>query len=508
MAIGGIDVGTSGCKVVIFDLKGAVLSQAYREYPFLVPQPGWLEIDPELIWSAVVEALKEAVLVLKEPLEAIGVTSHGESMVPLSKEGRALTNLICNFDTRSHRYVEFWKERLGEWPIYQITGMPIHGMYTANKILWLRDNMPQVFEKTWKFMCVEDYVLFRLTGEGPFIDFSLAGRTMMFDVRKKRWSPEILRLMGIDEDRLSNPVPSGTVAGKLSKSVAEEIGLGRRPLVVSGGHDQPCGVLGCAASRAGEAMYGIGTSECVALNLGKNPSFDEAMMRNSFCCYPHVVEGHYLTLAYIASGGSLLRWFRDEFGQVEKQIAQKEGKDVYQVLIERISDRPSSLLILPHFAGSGTPYLDENSRGAILGLTLGSSRFDILRAILESLSFEMRLNVELLEEFGIPVSDFRATGGGARSAVWLKMKADILRKPIFTLETGEAVALGTAILAGLGSGLFGNCEEGVKNMVRIKEKILPRQKDIYEKHYRIYRKVYNQLKGINWELSSLENSKN
>ncbi|WP_369017859.1 FGGY family carbohydrate kinase [Thermatribacter velox] len=504
MAIGGIDVGTSGCKVVIFNLKGEILAQAYREYPFVVPQPGWLEINPELIWKAVVEALKEAVASLREPLEAIGVTSHGESLLPLSKEGKALTNVICNFDTRSHHYVEFWKEKLGNWPIYQITGMPLHGMYSANKILWLKDNAPRVFEEAWKFVCVEDYVLFRLTGEGPFIDYSLAGRTMMFDVRRKEWSPEILKLIGIDKSRLSEPVPSGKVVGRLSKSVAEEIGLDRSPLVASGGHDQPCGVLGCAASKAGEAMYGIGTSECVALNLGENPPFDEAMMRNSFCCYPHVVEGHYLTLAYIASGGSLLRWFRDEFGQEEKQIAQKEGKDVYQVLIERIPARPSSLLILPHFAGSGTPYLDEHSRGAILGLTLGSSRFEILRAILESLSFEMRFNVELLEQFGMAVSDFRATGGGARSAVWLQMKADILRKPVFTLETGEAVALGTAILAGLGSGLFKSCEEGAANMVRIKEKILPCPEDVYEKRYRIYQKIYGQLKGINWELSTLE----
>lgn len=505
MAIGGIDVGTSGCKVVIFNAKGEILAQAYREYPFLVPQPGWLEIDPELIWRAVVEALKEAVASLREPLEAVGVTSHGESLLPLSREGKALTNLICNFDTRSHRYVDFWKERMGEWLIYQITGMPLHGMYTANKILWLRDNLPQVFEKTWKFVCVEDYILFRLTGEGPFIDFSLAGRTMMFDVRQKKWSSEILDLMGVEKGQLSEPVPSGEVVGKLSKKVAEELGsIEKVPLVVSGGHDQPCGVLGCGASKVGEAMYGIGTSECVALNLGKEPPFNETMMHNRFCCYPHVVKDHYLTLAYIASGGSLLRWFRDEFGESEKRLAQKEGRDVYQVLIEHIPERPSSLLILPHFAGSGTPYLDENSRGAILGLTLGSSRFDILRAILESLSFEMRLNVELLEEFGIAVSDFRATGGGARSAVWLKMKADILRKPFFTLETGEAVALGTAILAGLGSGWFKSCEEGMKSMVRIKEKILPSREDLYEKHYRIYRKVYNQLKVINWELSTLK----
>jgi len=500
----GIDVGTSGCKLAAFREDGTMLARTFREYPFITPRAGWLEIDPERIWKAVLSALREMNTRLQGQIDVIAVTSHGETLIPLNAQGEPLCHAIANFDTRAQRYVDFWKERINPLELFYLTGMPLHGMYTVNKILWLRDERPEIFEKTWKFTCVQDFIIFRLTQEEPVIDYSLASRTMMFEVERKEWSPQILSWVGLERERLSRLAPSGTVVGTLTPRLSEEWDLPRGIPIVTGGHDQPCGVLGCGVRERGEAMYGIGTSECVALNLGTIPSFTKGMLENSFCCYPHVMEGCYITLAYIASGGSILRWFRDTLGYEEVLKADRENRDAYEVLLEDLPERPTSLFLLPHFAGSGTPYLDEHSRGALLGLTLGTEKKEIVRAILESLSYEMKLNLDLFEDFGIPVKRLRVIGGGARSREWLQIKADILQKPLLTLDVSEAVALGTAMLAGKARGAFHHLDEAMAAMVREREAFMSSTlAPQYLPRYAVYRKIYDHLKQLNLEMSKL-----
>ncbi len=505
MALVGIDVGTSGCKVVAFTEGGEIIASGYEEYPFLTPRSGWLELDPDKIWEAVLNSLKKVAAQTGDTIDAIAVNSHGETLIPLGRDGQVLYRAIANFDTRSERYVDFWKERLDPFQIFQITGMPLHGMYTVNKILWLRDEKPDIFEKVDKFCCVEDFVLHRLTGEEPVIDYSLAARTMMLDVVHKKWSDEILHLASLDKDKLPRLSPSGEEVGHLRPSLAQELGLSSIVMVATGGHDQPCGVLGCGVRKEGEAMYGMGTSDCVALNLGEKPRLTQEMMENGFCCYPHVVKDSYLTLSYIASGGSVLRWFRDTFGGEEKEIAKKEGKDPYQVLIDTIPSHPSSLFLLPHLAGSGTPYLDGYSRGTLLGLTFEASKGEIVRTILESLTYEMKINLDLWEEFGIPLYNLRAVGGGARSTRWLQIRADILQKPLFPLFTEEAVALGSAMLGGKARGIFSNLDEAIAAMVRFGKEVSPSpdKKEAYQLRYKIYQKIYGAVREINEEISKL-----
>jgi len=239
VALLGIDVGTSGCKVVAFRENGEVLGFSGKEYPFITPRPGWLEIDPEKVWEAVCAALGEVGQSLQEPLSALAVTSHGETLIPLGRGGRPLTFAIANFDVRANRYVAFFRERFDPFHLFSVTGMPLHGMYTVNKILWLRDHEPEIFERTWKFSCVEDFIIFRLTGEEPAMDYSLASRTMMFDVRKKTWAREILEAVGISEERLPRVLPSGTPVGSLREDLARDFGLRGKILVATGGHDQP-----------------------------------------------------------------------------------------------------------------------------------------------------------------------------------------------------------------------------------------------------------------------------
>lgn len=501
MALLGIDVGTGGCKVVAFREDGAVLASAFREYPFVTPRPGWLEIDPGCIVQAVREALREVASRLSAPFDALAVTSHGETLVPLGQDGTPLTLAIANFDTRANKYVEFFRERFDPLALFSITGMPLHGMYTVNKILWLRDHEPRIFEKVWKFSCVADFVTFYLTGEEPVMDYSLASRTMMFDVRKKTWAREVLEAVHLEEEKLPKLLPAGSFVGYLREELTRELGVRGKVPVATGGHDQPCGVLGCGVTKPGEAMYGIGTSECVALHIGPEPLLHRGMMEHGFCASPHVGEGAYLTLAYIASGGSIVRWFRDALAPDIKEKAQ----DPYRELFAHLPPNPVSIFVLPHFAGSGTPYLDEHSRGAIVGLTLAASRFDILRAILESVTYEMRLNLDLLASFGLPVRDLRVIGGGARSPEWLRIKADILRKPLLLPATEEAVALGTAILAGKMKGIFANTREGIAAMVRFRGEVHPSQEaGVYERYYEVYRKLYNGLREINVLISRLE----
>ncbi len=505
MALAGIDVGTGGCKITVFREDGMELASAFREYPFIAPRPGWLEIDPERIWQAVKDALKEVASRSPELLEVMAVTSHGETLVAVDNEGFPVTNAIANFDVRAHSYTEYWRDRLNPLKIFEITGMPLHGMYTVNKILWLRDNFPSVFERSRTFCCVEDFVILRLTGEAV-IDYSLAARTMLFDVRKREWSDTMLRLADLSSDNLSRVSPSGKVAGTLLSSVAQEVGVKSGIPVACGGHDQPSGLLGCGVQEPGEAMYGMGTSECVAINLGTEPFLSKEMMENSFCCYPHVEENAYLTLTYIASGGSVLRWFRDEFGYEERMRAKAQGKDPYELLLAEIPARPASTFVLPHFSGSGTPYLDERSRGALVGLTVGTGKTEVTRAILESLTYEMKVNLDLFEEFGIPIRSLRVIGGGSRSPLWLQIKADILEKPLLTLSTGEAVALGTAMLAGYAGGVFADLSQARESMVKSRDRIEPREKyhEAYEKRFQIYQKIYGALRDINREISALD----
>lgn len=505
MALVGIDVGTSGCKVVAFGEKGKVLSQASREYPFLVPRPGWLEIDPEQIRIAVNQSLGQVLAQTKEPIQSMAVASHGETLLPLDREGRFLHPAIANFDTRAYGYVDFWREKIDPFELFQISGMPLHGMYTVNKVLWLRDNLPQIWKRVWKLVCMEDYLLYYLTGEEPKIDPSLAARTMLLDTKTQKWSNHLFELADLEPDLFSSVVPSGEAVGQLRPSLAREFGISYQPIVATGGHDQPCGVLGCGIKQAGEAMYGMGTSHCVALNLGNQPRLTREMMANAFCCSPHVIADSYITLAYIASGGSVLRWFRDEFGFEEKLKAEAEKKDPYQLLMERMPSTPASVFLLPHFAGSGTPYLDERSLGAIVGLNLGTTKGELIRAILESLTYEMKYNLELIESFGVAINSLRAVGGGSRSERWLSLAANILQKPISTFSTGEAVAKGAAMLAGWAKGEFASWDEAIQRMVAVAKTIEPEEgmADHYQPRYEIYRKIYRQLRELNQEISSL-----
>ena len=289
--------------------------------------------------------------------------------------------------------------------IFRITGMPLHAMHSINKILWFKEHCRDAFERTAKFLCVEDYVNFRLTGEYA-TDWSLAAPTMAFDVIEKKWSPEILDKAGVDQTLLPQAYPSGTAVGKTLTGVGRELGFADNALVATGGHDQPCGALGAGVVKPGMAMNATGTSTsfCPAFDV---PLLTDSMLENNYCCYPHVNPQQYVSIAFDLTGGLLLRWHRDVMCERERIAARESGRDVYEAIIEAASDNPRSLYFLPHFVGAGTPYPDSHSRGALVGLTIDTTKEDISRAVLDSINYEARVNIDRMNQSGCQIGEIR-----------------------------------------------------------------------------------------------------
>jgi len=368
MSLLGLDVGTTGCKAIAFDEKGHELARAYREYALNHPRPGWVEMPVDRLWRNVAEALSEVNSRLSnDPVSALAVSCQGEAVMPIDADGKELHDFIITFDQRTEPQCEWWRENLGAEELFRITGMPLHPMYSINKIQWIKQNMGAVFNRAWKFLCVEDYIIYRLTGETS-TDWSLAARTMAFDVVRRDWSRKILDMAGVARDLLPSLHASGTAVGVVLPEAAAETGLPVKAVVATGGHDQPCGALGAGIVAGGRAMNATGTSDVVC-PVFDEPHLTEAMLASNFCCYPHTWGDQYCSVAFNLTGGLLLRWYRDTLCAEDVRTAEESGRDPYEIILSRMDPEPVDTFFLPHFVGSGTPYFDPHSRGALLGLT-------------------------------------------------------------------------------------------------------------------------------------------
>lgn len=502
MSLIGLDVGTTGCKAVVIDLTGRLLAEAYREYPLSHPQPGWAELNPTEVLAGVEAVLSEAVAKAgaADPVRAIGVSSQGEAGVPLDAEGRVLYGSPVSFDTRTVPQAEWWEREVGPERLFQITGQGLSPMYTLPKVQWLIQNVPDVRDRMTRFYCFEDYVIYKLCGRAV-IDYSMAARTLAFDIHEKAWSKELLSKAGVSPELFAEPMPSGSLAGTILPDMAERLGLPRDVKLVTGGHDQPCGALGAGIIRPNVAVDGTGTVECITAALAE-PVLTETMLRNNFACYPHTAPGLYVTLAYNFTGGSLLRWFRDVLGSEEIAEAEASGRDVYDVIIGKATDGVVRPLVLPHFTATGTPYSDPASKGAIVGLGLETTRGELVKALLDGITFEMKLNLELLREAGVAVELIRAIGGGAKSPFWLQLKADMFKTPVIRLDVTEAPCLGAAMLAGIAIGAYADFEDAVAACVRECERYEPRpdRAAAYDERYQLYRELYPRLADLSHRL--------
>ncbi|MDP2898316.1 MAG: FGGY-family carbohydrate kinase [bacterium] len=497
MSLMSIDIGTTGCKVIAFSAEGKIIAQAYREYPLIQPKPGWMELNSRDVWEKVASAIREVTAqTKKDPVKALAVSSQGEAVTPVLQDGTVLDNAITTFDSRTAGLEKRWVEKYGREEILRITGVPPGHITTPPKLLWLKENKPEVYDNAWKFLCFEDFAYFKL-GLDAAIDLSLAGRSMMLDIEKKDWSDEVLGEIDFDKERLATVVPSGTEVGKIGKKVAEHLGLPEGTLAVAGGHDQPAGALGSGVIAPNLAMDATGTVECVTAAFTEH-IVNEKIVENNLCSYPHTVDGMFVCLAYNFTGGCLLRWFRDTFGQQDVAEARRRGVDPYEIILANIPDEPTRLLLLPHFGSTGTPYLDPNPTSAIIGLDLATKREEVIKAILEGITMEIKLNLRLMKEAGMDVKELRAIGGGAKSEKWLQLKADIFDREVLALDVSEAASLGMAMLAGVAVGEFKNVREAVSLLVKEKKRFFPNKTKAakYEEKFEKYRKLYPLLKQL------------
>ena len=481
MKIGGLDVGTTGCKLTVFDENGKYLDKAYRDYP-VRREVGGHEIDAGAIMDGVYAVIGE--LAGKYPdIGGIGVTSFGETCVLTDGNGEPLCPAMLYTDPRGAEECRELSEKLGADKIARITGLAPHEMYSISKIMWVKRSDQELFAKVKHIFLIEDYVVWNLTGSAQ-IDYSLAARTMAFDIEKLSWSEEIFTAAGIDPNLMSRPVPTGTPAGKILP--------GRTALsdcvVVSVSHDQVAAAVGAGVFDGSAAVDGAGTVECLTPIYDSLPDID-VMAKGFFSVVPYAVPGKYVAYAFSYTGGALIQWAVETFGQ---------GMTNAQLEAAFEGDGPTGLLVLPHFAGAATPYMDTGSKGAILGLTTATTPARLYRACMEGVAYEMRLNFDALAGSGIHFNKLRATGGGAKSKVWMQMKADILNMPITALKTADAGTVGSAMLTGIAVGLFRDLDEAAERMVEETETFEPRAEmhEKYMKVYRRYRRVYNAVRPL------------
>ncbi len=492
----GLDIGTTGAKANVFSEQGEIIASAYREYPLLHPRPGWIELSPQQVWQKVREAVGEAAAAAaKDPVRALAISTLGEAAVPVGRDGEVLGNSIIGFDSRAAELFQEWITRQDRAEIMRITGQPPSQMFTIVKLMWIRRNQPELYRRMGGYLTFGEFAHLKM-GLEPRIDYSMAARTMAFDIHRKAYSEAICERAGLSPELFSPAVPTGHVVGELGRAAAQQLNLPPGCLICAGSHDQPAGALGSGVTEPGLAMDATGTVECFAVAMDR-PIVNETMLENNLACYPHAAPGLYVSLAFNFTGGSLLRWARDNFALTEQRAAERRGVDVYELLIEQMAQEPTDILVQPHFTSTGTPYMDSDPVGAIVGLTLSTSRAQFLRAILEGISYEMKLNLDVLTCAGVGVREFRAIGGGARSDFWLQLKADMYNRPVVRLKVAEAASLGMAIAAGVALGVYSSAREAAQALVAPQETFTPdpSRAAFYDEMLERYRQLYPALKA-------------
>lgn len=496
MSLLGIDVGTTGCKAAAFTPEGRPLSMAYQEYDVRSPSPGQAELDPGEVWAKIVTVIRQAAEGAgNDPVQALSVSSLGEAVVPVGRDRSILGPSILNFDRRGAEYLQGLHGLLGPEELYRINGNPLENWYTLPKLLWIRDREPELYARTYKFLHWGSFVPFMLGAE-PAIDYSLANRSLLFDMDGACWSDRIAGKAGIQKEKLPAPVPSAIVTGRVSREAARQTGLAAGTVIVSGAHDQCSNAVGSGVVSERIAMCGMGSYLCVVPVFAKRPE-PAVMLPLGLNTEHHAAPGRYVSFLY-TRGGSLVKWFRDTFAGADRDIASEKGRDIYEILLAEMPPQPGSIVVLPRFAPMGPPDFASDAAGVIAGMTLETSRGEILRGIIEGTLFHIRDLVDSIVAAGVAIDELRAVGGGSKSAAWVGMCADIFGRPVARPQVAEAGCLGAAIMAGIGSGAFQGFPDGVEAMVSLGDRIEPdpgRQRS-YEAGYQRHRELWPLLKSF------------
>ncbi len=497
MSLLGIDVGTSGCKAAVFTETGELLTVAYEEYDMERPQAGWAQLNSLEVWAKVKATIRRAVSesLDAEPIRALAVSSMGEAVVPVSRDRRILGPSILNFDVRGARYLPALGQALPDDQLYQINGNTLGNHYSLPKLKWIKDHQPELYQEADFLLHWAGFVSFML-GADPMLDYALANRSLLFDVDRQDWSDELLAWAELDRAKLPGLCQAGTPVGRVSASVAEELGLPAGVLIAMGTHDQCSNAVGCGAIKTGRAMYGMGTFVCLTPVFEQRPN-PYTMIAQGLNTEHHAVLDRYVTFIF-NHGGSVVKWYRDTFAATDKQLAQRAGRDIYTDLFAEMPAGLSTILALPHFAPTGPPEFVDDSSAVLIGLKLATQRGDILKGLLEGITFYEREVLDGLPAAGIAVDSCRAVGGGSKSDTWLQLTADIFGIPIVRPKVTEAGVLGAAIVAGVGAGVWSGYDAAVEQMVSLERTFEPRP-DVhaaYEPRYERYRQIWPLMKGF------------
>ncbi len=484
-----LDVGTTCCKYQVFSKDGEILAYKAQEYALKVLD-GKQYVDVAEIWRIVKEMLRSAAQ--KCPFDSICISTLGESFVLLDKEDNVLFLPMLYTDPRGEKEAEWLLDRFGAEKLFSVTGVLPQSMYSIAKLLWIKNNHPEIYEKADKVLLICDYLGYLLTGE-RVIDYALAARTGVFDVGKLCFDEEILLECGVSANLFSAPKRAGSIVGKLKKDICEEIGIKECTLVL-GSHDQVCATLGAGVVSAGQAADGMGTVECITAVFDKKPT-DIAMGLQGYPCVPFAVDGLYCTYILNYANGSIVNWYKNKI----LHGYQGEESSFFAYVEKGMKDEPTGILALPYFGGAATPYQDINANGAFLNLDLQTSDSDLYKAILEGTAMEMRLNMDIVQAYGVEVKNAVATGGGANSTKWLQLKADIQNIPYKTLRSSEGGLCGCAILQAIGMGQVCDYKQAAKIFVFYGDEFLPckNSHSAYENQYGKYKKLYKTIKEFN-----------
>jgi len=496
------DCGTTGNKATLYNEKGELVNAAFYEYNTYYSHINWVEQNAQDWWIAVCRSTKKLIAESKIEKDKIAVITFSAQMMgclPLNEKGEPLRKAIIWADQRSIKQAQYLQDTLGEDKVYKITGHKISSTYSLEKIMWIKENEPEIYKNTFKFVHTKDYIVKKLTGKFA-TDYSDASGMNLYDIKKREWSAEILETAKIEIEKLPLPHSSCDVVGVIKSSIAEEIGLKAGTPVVMGSGDGIAASVGAGVLDQGSVYNYIGASSWIALATTKPLEDPERRIFN----WIHAIPNMYMPCATMQSAGASYKWLKENICALETKCAEDLGISPYKLLDfvgEKSEPTARKLIFLPYLLGERSPHWNPNALGAFIGLTLQHKRSDIVRSVMEGVTFNLKIISDIFEIF-LDFDELRVIGGGAKGLIWQKIMADIYNKNILIPKIlEEATSLGAAVIGGVGIGIFDdfnvvkqinpvvNIQKPDKNNVRKYEQLFP----IFKKSYYALTDIYDML---------------
>ena len=490
----GIDIGTSACKVALFNIDGKVIAQSSKGYKVYYPKKDFVEQDPNEWWQSVCVAIKEIIQNVDININniiGIGIDGQSWSAIPIDKEGNTLTNAMIWMDRRATKECEEIRAKGLEKEIFEICGNLFDPTYTTPKILWIKNNLPDIFEKTFKFIQSNSFIAYKLTNNITQ-DLSQGYGLHCFDIEKGNWSEKVCQLLDIPMEKLPKIYKCDDIIGQVTEKASLESGLPQGIPVVAGGLDAACGTLGAGVISNGQTQEQGGQAAGMSICMDKPVAHEKLILSN------HVIPNAWLLQGGTVGGGSL-KWFKEKLGDYEEYLSKLSGENSFNLLVNQANEIKAGsdgVIFLPYMAGERSPIWDKNAKGVFYGLDFGLNKGHMIRAVLEGVAYSLNHNILTAEEVDIKVSELVAMGGAANSTLWTQIKADITGKSIKVPSSDTATTLGAALLAGVGVGVYRDYEEAVEKTVKITKEYEPNMENhqVYKKYYEIYLDLYESLK--------------